>query len=142
MREVALPLVMQGRNVIARDAEVRLTLERLCGMRARLGFIAQHGKAPGEGGKVEVIDRVDVLHGIDRFGVATRDEVRPAEMAPEPRRMERIESHRLADPLDAFLRQAEPSEELALLYDDEIVVWIEGQRARLVIGGLVVVVLP
>lgn len=66
-----------------------------------------------------------------------RGELGPAEMAPEPLGMVRIETHRPANPLDPLFRAAEPGQNLALLDDDEVTVRIEAQRPLLMIGRLV-----
>jgi hypothetical protein len=66
-----------------------------------------------------------------------RDVLRPPEVIPESLRMVRVDAHRLADPLDAFLGPAEPGQDLALLDDDEVVVGTKLERALLMIERLV-----
>ena len=60
--------------------------------------------------------------------------MRAAEMAPESRRMVRVELHRPPDPVDAFVGLAEPGEQLAHLHDHQVVVGVERQRAILMIA--------
>src|SRR5437867_9906640 len=103
VREVGLALVMQRGNVIALDAEIGLALERLRDMRTRLLLLSEHGVAGRDRGEMEMVERGDALHGVDGLGIAPRDEIGAAEVAPEACRMEGVEAHRLADPLDAFL---------------------------------------
>ena len=68
------------------------------------------------------------LHeGLDGIGVMPAGVKCAAQMAPEPRRMMRVELHRLADPVGALVGLPEPGQELAHLHDDQIVVGIECQ---------------
>ena len=104
------------------------------------GAVAQLRRRRGEKGMMGVIRRRELAEGCDRVGIETRGVLRPAEMTPEALGMIGVEPHRAADPLDPFLRPAEPCQQLALLHDDEVAVRIEAQRAFLVIGRLVVLV--
>ncbi len=89
---------------------------------------------------VELVGRRDALEGVDRLGIAARDEPGAAEVVPEARRMEGIELHRLLDPGHALLGLPDPGENLALLDHDQVVVRIQAERPVLVEHRLVVVV--
>ena len=89
---------------------------------------------------VRVVGRRDAAEGLHRIGIELRRILRAAEMAPEPLRMVGIEPHRLADPLDPFLRPPEPGQHLALLHHDQVAVRIEAQRPLLMVLRLLEVV--
>ena len=72
-----------------------------------------------------LIGLADVAERLARFRILAGDEIGPPQMVPEALGMMRIEPHRLPDPLDAFLRPADPGQVFAVLDDDEIVVGIE-----------------
>ena len=74
--------------------------------------------------------------GLDCFGVFVGCKVRFPEMAPEAFRVVRVQLHRLANPVGPFLGATEPSQKLALLDHDEIVVRIERESPLLVVASL------
>ena len=117
------PLVVQGVHV-ALDAEPGLALEHCRDVPARRGIIAAPGVARGQEGVVQMVGRGDAGKRSDRLAVPPRDEIGPAEVIPEPLRVVRIEPHRLLDPRGALLGLSEPSQDLALLDDDQIVVGV------------------
>jgi len=54
-------------------------------------------------------------------------------MVPEPFRVVRVEAHCFPDPLDAFFRSAQPSIQLALLHNDQVIVGIEAECTLLMV---------
>ena len=107
-------------RIVRRDVELRVAGREKC--------------------RMAVVDAANPLERFDRFAVASRDEISAAEMTPEALGMIGVEAHRLLDRFDALFRLADPGQQLALLHDDEIVVWIECKRPLLVVERLVVVV--
>src|SRR5712692_5046951 len=71
--------------------------------------------------------------GLDGLGILPAYEMCLAEVAPEARRMMRVQSHGLANPLNSLLRAPQPGEKLSHLNHDQVVVGVEGQRPILVV---------
>lgn len=138
MLAVALILVVLRRDEVL-DGEVRRPLQDL--VRRALGrhCVAELRVASREKRRMDVVGAVNPLERFDCLAVAPRDEISPAEMTPEALGMIGVEAHRLLNPFDALFRLANPGQHLALLHNDEVVVWIERQRPVLVVERLVVV---
>ena len=132
VREIALALVVKRRQVIPPDAEAGLALEDFTDLLPCRGFISHLRKAGGEQRQMKMIGRSNALHSLGRLGIAVRDKKSASKMAPEARRVVGVEAHRFPDVFDAFFRLPEPSGDLALLHDDQVVVGIEAERALLV----------
>src|SRR5262245_30770129 len=79
----------------------------------------------------------DVLERLDRFRVTARHKVRPAEMTPESFGMIRVQPHSLLDPFDAVFWRSEPGQNLPLLDDHEVIVWVEAERALLMMESFI-----
>ncbi len=135
---VALVLVVQ-RIEITLDGERRLQLQHLLGVLVGQRLLIAVRIAGGEKSVMGVIWCADMLERFDGVAVLPGHEVRAAQVIPEPLRKMRVELHRFPDPLDAFLRAAEPGKQLALLHHDGIVVGIEGEAALLMISRALVV---
>ncbi len=83
----------------------------------------------------------DVVERLDGLGIAPGHEIGAAQMVPEALRMIGVEPHSFADPLDAFLRPAQPSQDFSLLDHDKVIVRVETKRPFLMKHGLVMVVI-
>src|SRR5882724_12281425 len=88
--------------------EFRLALENLRGMRSSRDRVAHLRERRGEEGVMGVIGARDPREGFSRVGVFFCTVASAPEMAPETLRVVRVETHRLLDPVDAFLRPSQP----------------------------------
>ena len=136
---VAVVLVVLRRDE-ALDREIGCPFQQLLGRALGCCCVAELRVACREKRQMGLVGAANPLERFDRLAVAPRDEISAAEMTPEALGMIGVEAHRLLDPFDAFFRLANPGQYLALLHDDEVVVWIERQRSLLVVERLVVVV--
>ena len=135
---IAIELVVEGAQ-IGVDGKLGIEREHAANMPGGAGLIAKHGRTRRKESIVELVGATYAPERVGRIGVATGDEERSAEMAPEAFRMIGVEAHRLPDQLDALLGATGPSVQLALLHDDEIVIGIEADGALLMIFcGLVI----
>src|SRR5215471_2781361 len=104
---VRLTFVVLGLQ-IGLDAESGLAPQRLACLLLRRFSVAQLCKAGRQKRGMRMIRRGDTLERLDRLAVAPGREIGAPQVTPEPLRVIGVESHRLPDPLDAFLRPSDP----------------------------------
>ena len=137
MLRVLQAFVMKGLQ-ISLYAEVWLVLEHLRGVPPGARFIAELGKTCGEKGMTELTGRRDVVERRNRLEIAARHKIGSAKMIPKSLGMIRIEAHRLFNPRNPIFGLSKPSQDLALLHDDKIVVRVKMERPLLVVKSLFV----
>src|SRR5215467_2785489 len=133
-------LVMLGCKM-AYHREGGLPLEHFVSSRLGSSFVAQRRVASGKSRKMCTICLVDALECLDRLVVTLRREIRAPQMTPEALRMIRVESHRLLDPFNSFLRAPQPRQDLALLDNDQVIVGIKPEGAFLMIERFFMIVI-
>src|SRR5215471_4164670 len=114
---IAIELVVESAQV-GFDRKLGIEREHAANMPGGGGLIAKHGRTRRKEGIVELVGATNAPERVGRLGVATGDEERSAEMAPEALWMIGVEAHRLLDQLDALLRSTDPGVQLALLHND------------------------
>ena len=92
VREVAFTLVVKDGGNGAAERESGISLQDFARVVPGGLLVARLRVAGREERVVELVRCGDALEGLDRLGVATRDEVGPPEVVPEARRMVGITS--------------------------------------------------
>src|SRR5262249_42639474 len=141
----SMVLAIAGEPVVQRsqirfDGKRWIEREHAASMGGRACIIVHHREGGGEERMLVFIGMADPAERLDRIAVATRHEKCPPKMAPKSLRVVRVEAHGLPDPLNAFFWLAQPSVQLALLDDDQVVVGIEDDRTLLMVLSSFVVV--
>lgn len=94
-------------------------------MRAGRGLVAHFTVRGCEERVVAVIGRTDFVKGGNGLRISTGDKIGATQMVLNSLGMVWVEAHRFLDPLNSVLGPAQPSQEFALLNDDQIVVRVE-----------------